>query len=1403
MLSPAPFDSTAFSPGQLSCSSDTGEVLIRSTRIALPERRLEASEVPQSVQITVQKLGEPVRVQSHRTKETQRPRNPGHKPEVVDPARVAKDSQTGPLAPSFSSGQELQTSCFKAGGRGVVLGALRQRCHSNHHKREVSVQLLRPRSTPNTSNGWNSPDQNTDDAASVSGFQTEASSGRLGDISKTAAAAAAAAVAAAAPLIKAQSDIEARMSQLSEGLQKLLHTDREDDGRRRSLSQHTLHRLETLQSQQLQLQSQLLESAIKIVTGQDSIASDSRAKVQDQKPSSPGTGGPAIAPAVIPTDAVAMETCHCDSRPEQSRSNLYLQQRPADPVAESVHLQSLAKDTQEAVRRASEMLKQMECLKTEIKMLLTQEDSPGCLQAQQSQPEPLQSRSKPKEVHVQFHENQHYQSNPVQHQTRPSSLQPTDHQNTHPPFQASHAPHRQSQENMGPQLQSQCNQNLMPITTSPQAGPLLTHHSLAQEVQGPSSQSFQAHSHQSQFSLLQRKPGGSSTLEEAGQVLRQARRRKKVLENNLEALLKANHGEILHCQLEALAANRDLTEEVRIKKTVDAWINTLTTEVQTQGHPPPPQGAMPPLDAGHCRAANATKPQQRAAGRGKPVSMPRRMTNQPVMGRGGRGQTAAHRMEAEPAGVSGNLMGSQQNDMDGELYLTRLYGRLPHEGLRRTLKKSPYPRFSSPVSPLGRKQHPRLVESIRGVRLKSCKTQTGFAPVLSLSVGQASQHSHLSLHHSARPVVNSAERSTAARAIPLRLPRCERVQDRASVLPVPLSRSKANVNDGANNHQKQQVVVEKPPPSPSHVTEIKAAEPLKDDEDEENSFPGNNFLSVTDVHQKQQVVPEKPPSSPSRVIEIKAAEPLKDDEDEENSFPGNNFLSVADVHQEENSDVGEEVVVLEGGPSPAPVRYHTPAFPPEAPSSRRAEIVTPVVGGGRTQDILENRLVEWVEQQLMSRMIADMYRPAPPDPAQNDSTDQSELEEQSFTSDIVEAAGGGGLQLFVDANVSVDSALIRQLVNEVLTETVAQMLSQTSAVAMAPEPQPEAPQSGDTEDKVAPLVPTPAPSPPPSRPQLSRDSTPAATPLPSKPSSPVPQDSPQPVTAPEPVPTPAATPEPQLPDLSSSSAHQAPPPASQGNPQLSLDELEELESQKHPLPLSVAVEEPAVSSPAPVQSQPPQAEPSPAPPPSHLETSSSSSSSSSSCSSSSSTVTGETEAALKHISEGELLVSVNQLAPLTEEEEVCSFSSSLHEVEDMAFDSSTLEQVGGRSILLSLLTKMDQGVTHRGQRPQPEGSWGREEMEDEVSVGEVRDCGPAKPQNQTRDPAGLDQSAACGQISQPADVGHLDKQNPQGGARKTGVHLATCRAQDRNDEDNQGTDGSVDADTDSSTSDVF
>lgn len=52
----------------------------------------------------------------------------------------------------------------------------------------------------------------------------------------------------------------------------------------------------------------------------------------------------------------------------------------------------------------------------------------------------------------------------------------------------------------------------------------------------------------------------------------------------------------------------------------------------------------------------------------------------------------------------------------------------------------------------------------------------------------------------------------------------------------------------------------------------------------------------------------------------------------------------------------------------------------------------------------------------------------------------------------MEAAGGAGLQLFVDSSVSVDSALIRQLVDEVLTEIVALMLGQRDSPDTRPEP---------------------------------------------------------------------------------------------------------------------------------------------------------------------------------------------------------------------------------------------------------------------------------------------------------------------------------------------------------------
>lgn len=113
----------------------------------------------------------------------------------------------------------------------------------------------------------------------------------------------------------------------------------------------------------------------------------------------------------------------------------------------------------------------------------------------------------------------------------------------------------------------------------------------------------------------------------------------------------------------------------------------------------------------------------------------------------------------------------------------------------------------------------------------------------------------------------------------------------------------------------------------------------------------------------------------------------------------------------------------------------------------------------------------------MSRMISELYWPPPSGHAHNSDVDQSDPEERSVTSDIgrctsscsscsaprpsltvcssvsaVEAAGEAGLQLFVDASVPVDSDLIRQLVNEVLAETIALMLGQRDPLGAGPDP---------------------------------------------------------------------------------------------------------------------------------------------------------------------------------------------------------------------------------------------------------------------------------------------------------------------------------------------------------------
>uniref|UniRef100_A0A8C7F6J8 Si:ch211-185a18.2 n=1 Tax=Oncorhynchus kisutch TaxID=8019 RepID=A0A8C7F6J8_ONCKI len=958
-------------------------------------------------------------------------------------------------------------------------------------------------------------------------------SGLSGD---TGAASTAAVVTAAAtaPLIKAQSDMEACVSQVWGGLQRLLESDRypgraqearEDRASERvtqleeqlnTVTQQRLQHLEWIQSQQMELQNRLLGSALSVVTVGVSklltgtvchllcISSSSEASPD---PSSQQRGGEGKSPLETPAPRrVIPKPTRWNTTNKHSSSNAHTLfpyrecQNQQEGVRELV-IAALAKhsDTNHqgrgggghqpglpssfgvpeqpssAVKRANDTLQELGRLKTEMQTLL-----------QVPPPSPQQSRE---EVAV---------------------VLPT----------------------------------VLPL---PPARPTPT--------------------------LLQQSRPCPSMFEDAERVLRQVQRHKKTLEENVEAMLRAKDGETLYSQLEALSCNRDTTEEVRIKKTVDAWINALSKDIQVTGR----------------GQAESTEE----------LNNRRKHTAGPSV-----------RLRPSPSHQVVKMMSNQ----DGEEYLVKLYGKALYEGNRRTLKKGPYLRFNSP-SPKSKAPRPRVVESVRGVKMKSSKTQTSLPHGRSVSSplypaipkepqyifsptrGGAQYHPGASLEGYLIPM-----------AIPLGQPRVD------GLAPQP---SRVLISD--------QPVTTSMPPSPPRPA------------------PAPRKPTVA--------VPEVTSGPRRRRAQLQVQVRLRLIEEEEELHDG--------------------PIELNGLASPPTAMYHGPVFPcyPAEPLPPP----DPVLSSIQHRETLENRLVDWVEQQLMARMISEMYHPPLADPAQNQSPSHSEPED-SVTSDIVEAAGGEGLQLFVDTSVPVDSELIRQYVNEALAETIALML-------------------GQREGQERPVAPA-KPRDPPSQEVLCTVN-----------------QSINHTTHPT--------------NISSLSLSLSP-----SFPLLSFYRVMSVAEEE---PVSVPPVPPVTSSP--LTRSPRSTTPPPPPGPQTPSTPpSSSSSSETTSSSSSSTVTG-TDAAARHISEGELLLSYSQAAAARAFEEegfyvpylINSFSSSLQEVQDMDYDPPSEGQVrrpvnpAHHDPILSLLAKMDQGVITQ-TRPDPEESW---EEEGEVSEGQRPRLHPA------------------------------------------------------------------------------
>uniref|UniRef100_A0A8B9L320 Si:ch211-185a18.2 n=1 Tax=Astyanax mexicanus TaxID=7994 RepID=A0A8B9L320_ASTMX len=1247
-------------------SADAADVLIRSTKVA-PELNVKrvASEGELSnncnVNIFVRRLSD----STHSSCLEQTFTN-GLMEQVVPPVRPAnmpsaiRGRSLFMLKPSViqrkwqKQEQDVHISRYSADGRGAVAAALKQRSHGAPQRREVKVQFL---------------DSGSLHSSEFRGPEVQPSpafpSGDVGGAS-TVAAITAAAIAATAPLIKAQSDMEARMAQVASELRRLQEsegrTDRSAESRATSdagrvtqlevqltaLTQQRLQHLERIQGQQLELQNRLLGSALTAVTAGTIPPSQST-----HHSNSGETHSDSVQRAFNSHKCAAEDSSTGMDQSRETRAG-----REKSPLETPAPRKVIPRPThwnpalQDRNGRLLEQIPNNQRSPTRYPahtvgvrgVAIATVDS----QPEQSRESTCTSPSEVTHSHFLMGENSRQAILPLYsfHTVQQAAAMLQDLSRIKNEMRtllrtADAFPVKSAEASRS----SRSSRHALPSTTPPP--PPVPPVSMV-----GSHRAARAHP-----TVPQNSQPPASMFEDAGLVLRQVRHSRKVLEENLQAVLRAKDGEALHTQLEALSNNRDASEELRIKKTVDAWINTLSKDIQVKLSSHITSTAQATAVAAAATATEVAR--RRQQGRAEAAST--QPSNQHL--------SSSLRNSLVLLLLSQSVVPQSEDD---EAYLAKIYGKALYEGHRRTLKKGPYLRFSSP-SPKSKGHRPKVIESVKGVKMKSSKTQTSMSGAQDpSSLLQPAVPGTQYLFSPSGPVQQQQQQpgcSVPGFLIPMAIPLGKPKVDGQAPLP-----SRVIISD------KPATVITSftPAVTPTVVPSVRK--------------PNTVLLEVQSEQRR-----------PTPQLQIQVGEGLQlgcpgnlthsgeedDDDDDDNGFPGTKFLAVADILVESPAQALFSPIELNGLPSPPAALYHGPAFPLEP--RQTGPLTEPILSTIQQRETLENRLVDWVEQQLMARMISGMF----PQPAQTDPANQSEPDD-SVTSDIVETAGGGGLQLFVDAGVPVDSELIRQYVNEVLAEIITLMLGQREGPR-----EPAAPASiRDTLPRqvnyllsYTALVSEPA-------------KTPVGTPL----------SSPRRIATPSP-PSELAGP------------HNHP----WGNSELPLKEeephSEEEENQPKPLNvLSVAREEdeeavlppssPVLSKPlSPPVSAVKEAPPAPPESPSVEESSSQVSPS---------LTETETETAARHISEGELLLSTGQMAAVRALEEegfnvpnlMTSFNSSLHGVQDMDYDPPSEGQVIRRPVvsahhdpILSLLAKMEQGPVSQAQQ--------RERYWDEESSGEV------------------------------------------------------------------------------------
>ncbi|NXT40925.1 TALD3 protein, partial [Pelecanoides urinatrix] len=569
-------------------------------------------------------------------------------------------------------------------------------------------------------------------------------------------------------------------------------------------------------------------------------------------------------------------------------------------------------------------------------------------------------------------------------------------------------------------------------------------------------------------SILQNVKVPKSILRDAERILRGVQNNKKVLEENLEAVIRAKDGDAMYTCINALTTNRDVLEEIRIRKTVDEWIKAISVEIQAEMSRNDLEQVKYDKKVPWIRRAQnvkAMKTNKEIKGKTqkiqgclteKPFSAAKRLQKQAednTSKQRFRTYFSSESLQREEKRAAAPVNGSAV--VQNEDYLCQVYGKPIYQGHRSTLKKAPYLRFNSP-SPKSKLQRPKVIECVRGTKVKSARTQTSRTQKVVTSPRK--QHPLYALTQE-NQYLFSPSRDVPAVCGPLE----------GHLIPMAIPLGQTQISD--ISLQPAGLVIGKPhpvtvttslpqvPPKPPvevkkpNIAVIEMRSEKKDPPQlSVQVLPNVDIDSVpSDSMSVNQVLPGSEPALPPVNAVIQTPEDIHSDE-EDTKFPGTNFVDVTDVMQDQEEEKDEipeffePLLELNGQFKVASPKYNGPLFPPVASAPQQSsDVLDELI---QRRETIENRLINWVEQEIMAKIISGMY-PIQEETVSSVSTSGSE-DSETVTSDIVEVAGGGGFQLFINAGVPVDSEMISHFVNEALSETIATVLGNKQAQEAVP-----------------------------------------------------------------------------------------------------------------------------------------------------------------------------------------------------------------------------------------------------------------------------------------------------------------------------------------------------------------